>query len=81
MQFDWSVLGNQLFEFNDTADVRAHSLFIMIILSYTLQISMMNYSNVAHFKLVIWICTVALTMPHDWLPLNVSPFLAIQFLT
>ena len=62
MQFDWSVLDNQLFEFTDTADVRAHSLFIMIILSYTLQISMMNYSNVAHFKLVIF--TVALTMPH-----------------
>ena len=31
MLFDWPVLVNQLLEFADTADVWAHSLFVVVV--------------------------------------------------
>ena len=68
MLFYWAVLNNKLFEFSDTADVQAHSLLIMIVSFYVLQISMMHYFNVAHFNIVIFTVSVALIMSHYWLP-------------
>ena len=68
MLFYWAVLNNKLFEFSDTEDVQAHSLFIMIVSFYVLQFSMMHYLNVAHFNIVIFTVPVALIMSHYWLP-------------
>ena len=73
MQLDWSVLNNQMFEFVDTADVRAHSPFIMIAIQFSrMHQFKVALFNVAHFNIVSF--TVALIISRYRLTLSVSLF-------